>query len=135
MLKDGTYSAWFRTPLGEGTGIVLFENGAISGGDSIMSYDGRYDVFGDRLVATVVATRHTEGHETVFGTDDLEISIEGICAGTIVKCTGIAAGAPRVVFEATLILRQQVSPETTERPLPKFDPRRLPKLTKRSGPR
>lgn len=69
MFKDGIYSAWFKTPRGEGTGIAHFQDGRISGGDSIMSYSGSYDVAGDWFTATVVTKRHTEGHATVFGID------------------------------------------------------------------
>lgn len=29
MLKDGTYAAWFKTSLGEGTGIVHFADGML----------------------------------------------------------------------------------------------------------
>ena len=44
MLKDGKYAAWFRTSRGEGTGIVHLENGKISGGDSIFTYGGSYEI-------------------------------------------------------------------------------------------
>ncbi|WP_247316220.1 hypothetical protein [Bradyrhizobium sp. 141] len=64
MFKDGIYSAWFKTPRGEGTGIVHFQDGRVSGGDSIMSYSGSYDVAGDPFTATVVTERHAEGHAT-----------------------------------------------------------------------
>ena len=33
MLENGRCSAWFRTPPGEGTGVVLLKDGAITGGD------------------------------------------------------------------------------------------------------
>lgn len=34
MLKDGTYAAWFKTALGQGTGIVHLAHGKIWGRDS-----------------------------------------------------------------------------------------------------
>ena len=41
MLKDGKYSVSFRTPLAEGTGVVVLEpDGKLSGGDTIMLYTG-----------------------------------------------------------------------------------------------
>jgi hypothetical protein len=49
MLKDGTYAAWFKTPLGQGTGIAHVQDGKIWGGDSIMTYSGSCKVDGDRL--------------------------------------------------------------------------------------
>jgi hypothetical protein len=81
MFKDGTYSAWFKTPRAQGTGIVRFENGKISGGDSIMTYDGSYEVSGDRFTATVTTRRHTAGHATVFGIDDLVLKLDGVSKG------------------------------------------------------
>ncbi|WP_346658687.1 hypothetical protein [Bradyrhizobium sp. 143] len=130
MFKDGTYSAWFKTPRGEGTGIVHFQDGKISGGDSIMSYGGSYQVSGDRFTAMVVTTRHTEGHATVFGIDDLELKLEGVAKGEIAKCTGTTDAAPGVTFEATLIRRrlESTAEARTERAVPKFDASKLPKL-------
>lgn len=42
MLKDGTCSAWFKTPRRAGTGVLHLQNGKISGGDSVMTYCGFY---------------------------------------------------------------------------------------------
>ena len=62
MLKDGTYAAWFRTPVGEGTGIAHFKDGAIAGGDSILNYSGSYETDGDCFTAVIRTKRHTWGH-------------------------------------------------------------------------
>lgn len=35
MLRNGSYSAWFRTPRGEGMGVVVLNDGKLSGGDTI----------------------------------------------------------------------------------------------------
>src|SRR5215813_13685247 len=67
MLRDGTYAAWFRTPIGHGTGIAHLDDGKIWGRDSIMTYNGSCQVDGDRFTALVSTTRHTVGHATVFG--------------------------------------------------------------------
>ncbi|MGY4373287.1 hypothetical protein ACVWZ3_000926 [Bradyrhizobium sp. i1.3.6] len=40
MLRDGKYAAWFRTPRGQGTGIVDLAEGRISGRDSFFTYGG-----------------------------------------------------------------------------------------------
>lgn len=136
MLKDGTYSAWFKSPRGEGTGIVHFENGKISGGDSIITYGGTYETVGDRFTATVTTKRHTAGHATVFGIDDLELKLDGVVKGATAKCTGTAAAAPGLTFEATLIpCRSEPSTLQPGRPPTEFDPSKLPKLTERSRAR
>ena len=38
MLKDGTYAAWYKTPLDQGTGIVHVADGQIWGRDSVRFY-------------------------------------------------------------------------------------------------
>jgi hypothetical protein len=38
MSREGKYAAWFRTPRGEGTGVVHIAEGKIRGGDSTFDY-------------------------------------------------------------------------------------------------
>lgn len=132
MFKDGTYSAWFKTSLGEGTGIVHFADGMLWGRDSIISYGGSYQVDGDRFAATVTTKRHTAGHPTVFGIDEIELQLVGTAKGTIVTCQGTTDAAPGMVLEVTLIFNQGSSAaRDTARPAVKFDPSKLPRLPKR----
>jgi hypothetical protein len=133
MLKDGTYAAWFKTPLGQGTGIAHVADGKIWGSDSIMTYSGSCEVDGDRFTAIVSIKRHTEGHATVFGIDDLSLKFVGTCGGKFATFVGTADQVPGVLLEGTLILSEQQghAPEANE-PIPKFNPDRLPKLSKRS---
>jgi len=132
--NNGTYAAWFRTSLADGTGIVHVADGKLWGSDSIMSYDGTVEVDGDRFSAVLTVRRHTEGHATVFGTDDLVVRLEGAWNGAIATCTGRADAVPDLAFEVTLIPSQEVPlvPEA-DLPVPKFDVSKLPKLPKRSG--
>ena len=57
MLKNGTYAAWFRTSLADGTGIVHMADGRLWGSDAIMLYDGTYEVDGERFSAVLTARR------------------------------------------------------------------------------
>ena len=41
MLENGKYSAWFRTPNGDGTAIVTLSDGTITGGEVSLSILGR----------------------------------------------------------------------------------------------
>ncbi|WGS18717.1 MULTISPECIES: hypothetical protein [unclassified Bradyrhizobium] len=133
MLKDGTYAAWFKTPLGQGTGIAHVADGKIWGRDSIMSYSGSCEVDGDRFTAIITLKRHTEGHATVFGADDLTLRLEGTCSGNIGTYVATADQTPGVLLEGTLIYsEQQPSAPEQAAPLPTFNPDRLPKLPKRS---
>ncbi|MBR0967560.1 hypothetical protein JQ554_25810 [Bradyrhizobium diazoefficiens] len=134
MLKDGTYAAWFKTPLDQGTGIVHLADGEIWGRDSLMTYHGVCKIDGERFTATVSTKRHTDGRATIFGVDDeLTLEIEGICAGKIATYTATTAKVPGVVLQGTLIRTEQPSPapERTAQ-IPAFNPDKLPKLPTRS---
>ena len=133
MLKDGTYAAWYKTPLDQGTGIVHVADGQIWGRDSLMTYHGSCQVDGDRFTATVSTKRHTDGRATVFGVEDeLTLDIQGNCPGKIATYTATAQQVPGMVLQGTLILTEQQQPasERSEQ-LPAFDPDKLPKLPKR----
>ncbi|SFI45523.1 hypothetical protein [Bradyrhizobium sp. Gha] len=134
MLKDGTYAAWYKTPLDQGTGIVHVADGQISGRDSLMTYHGSCKIDGDRFTATVSTKRHTDGRVTVFGVyDELTLEIEGTCPDKIATYTATAGQARGVVLQGTLILTEQPGPATERiEQLPAFNPDKLPKLPKRS---
>jgi hypothetical protein len=103
MLVNGKYAAWFRTPLGEGTGIVLLQDGNISGRDTVMSYSGSYEQNGDNFSAEVAIKRHATGQLSVFGIDDVDIALNGKSTGTTASCRGKSKQTPGMTFEATLV--------------------------------
>jgi hypothetical protein len=103
MLQDGSYSAWFRTSLREGTGIVVLKDGKLTGGDTVLAYTGTYFQNGDRFSASVRTQRHTPGQPSVFGLDNVNLTLTGKSTPTMASCTGTAKQAPGLTFEATLI--------------------------------
>ena len=131
MLQDGTYRAYFKTPLGQGTGIAHVANGQIWGCDSIMTYSGTCTVDGDHFSAILLAKRHTEGHATVFGVDDLRMTLEGTSTGKIAHYVAKAEQVPGMILEGTLILSEQEEPAAESAPMSTFDPSKLPKLPNR----
>ena len=134
MQRDGRYAAWFRTPRGEGTGIVQLANGRISGGDAMFTYGGTYQLDEDRFTAVLTTHRYADGpFTTVFGCDEVEAQLTGCFNGNRAVCMGMAKQAPGVLFEATLFLQQ---PEQEPTPGPRAtttraDVARLPKLPDR----
>src|SRR4051812_16661975 len=134
MLKDGTYAAWYKTPLDQGAGIVHVADGQIWGRDSLMTYHGSCTVDGDRFTAIVSTKRHTDGRATVFGVgDELTLAIEGTCPGKIATYTATAEQVPGMILHGTLILTEQQPPVGEPAgQVPAFNPDRLPKLPKRS---
>jgi hypothetical protein len=119
MLQDGQYAAWFKTPRGEGTGILLLANGKITGCDHLLTYSGSYQVDEDRFTAVVSTRRHAEGKPTLFGIDEVQIEVAGKSTGTTASCAGAAKQAPELPFQATLIRIQTPSP-TSSAPMRKF---------------
>jgi hypothetical protein len=132
MLRDGTYAAWFKTARGNGTGIAHFADGKIWGCDSILTYHGTCEVDGERFTALISTTRHTEGHATVFGADDLTLRLEGTCTDRIAHYVGTADEVPGVLLEGLLILSEQSMSAPAQKTMPAtFRPDRLPKLPAR----
>src|SRR5262245_13923612 len=133
MLKDGTYAAWFKTAIGNGTGIAHLADGRIWGCDSIMNYHGTCQVDGERFTALLSTTRHTEGHATVFGVDDLTLRLEGTCTDRIARYVATADEVPGLLLEGLLILSEHSRPAHEQNMTPvTFRPDRLPKRPARS---
>jgi hypothetical protein len=113
MLRNGSYSAWFRTRQeertgamqGEGTGVIELNDGKVTGGDTVLGYTGSYVVDGDRFTAVIAPERHTPGQPSVFGIgiDDVNLTLTGKSTPTTASCTGTAKQAPGLTFEAVLV--------------------------------
>lgn len=103
MLINGKYSVWFRTALGEGTGIVVLEDGQLTGGDTVIAYAGSYRQDNDAFNADIAIKRHSLGQLSVFGIDDVDITLTGRSTGTTASCQGTSKQAPGMAFEATMI--------------------------------
>ena len=104
MLRNGTYSVWYRTARGEGMGTVTLRDGHVSGGDAMLGYRGSFEEDGDQFKANVSTWRHTAGEPSVFGLDEVDIVLEGkSTAGITASCSGFARQLPQLPFEATLI--------------------------------
>jgi len=103
MLRNGSYSAWFRTPKGEGIGVVVLNDGKMIGGDTVIAYTGSYVEEGDKFTASITTERHTQGQPSVFGIDEIDLTLTGKSTPTTASCTGTAKQAPGLTFEATLV--------------------------------
>lgn len=137
MLRDGKYAAWFRTPRGQGTGVVDLTDGRISGSDSFFTYGGSYRVDERHFSAVLTVNRHADGPPSVFGPDQVEVKLAGVCNGLVATCSGTAKEAPDVNFEATLIYSQEDAPAAEAKcAVVKLNADKLPKsLDGRSRPR
>ena len=102
MLPDGFYGVQFKTPNGEGAGVVMLANSQLRGGDSALAYSGTFSQDGDNFAAKVATNRHALGLASVFGVDVVNINLTGKSSGTSATCTGTAAQAPGLTFQAVL---------------------------------
>lgn len=111
---------------GAGAGLVRLSEGRISGGDTVITCGGWYEVNGDRFTATLTTKRHPAAQASVFGID--EDKLVGRCRGAIATCSSTLDAVPGMVFEATLILSQSQSQESrASRTRGEFDASKLPK--------
>ncbi|UVO40596.1 hypothetical protein KUL72_28940 [Bradyrhizobium arachidis] len=137
MLRDGKYAAWFRTPLGQGTGLVELVDGRISGRDSFFTYGGSYQVDQQHFNGVLTVKRHTEGNPSAFGPNEVEVGLSGVCNGAVATCSGTAREVPEIKFEATLIYSQEEAVAVDSKcAIVKLNADKLPKaLDNRSRPR
>jgi hypothetical protein len=103
MLRNGNYSAWYRTSLREGTGVIELKDGRLTGGDTSLTYTGTYFQNGDIFSASVSTRRHTPGQPTIFDVDEFDLTVTGKSTPTTASCTGTSKQAPDLTFEAVLI--------------------------------
>jgi hypothetical protein len=85
------------------TGIVVLNDGKLTGGDTVLAYTGTYFQNGDRFSASFRTLRHTLGQPSVFGIDNLDLTLIGKSTPTTASCSGTAKQAPDLTFEATLV--------------------------------
>lgn len=104
-MKDGLYRVQFQTPLGWGAGVLYASGGRLWGGDGAMFYVGTYKQEGNNVVADVRTNRHTQvpGVASVFGRDQVRITLSGIASGDKIKLNGRSPEAPNVTFTAELM--------------------------------
>jgi hypothetical protein len=104
MLENGLYRVGFQTPIGAGAGVLFLQDGQLWGGDSTLFYVGQYTVKGDTIEAEVSTNRHTEypGLSSVFGIDQVHISLRGTIKSGLVHVTGSAIEAPGITFTAEI---------------------------------
>jgi hypothetical protein len=105
VVTEGKYSVWFKTPIGEGAGVVEFgSDGQLTGGDTTFSYTGHWTQDGERFKATLLARRIAPGPPGVFGMDEIDITVAGYSDGGVsASCTGFAKQSPGLKLEVTLV--------------------------------
>jgi|SRR3954453_20940122 hypothetical protein len=110
-MKNGLYSIHVLLldgRSGKGSGVILFRNGQILGGDAYLYYTGSYTTHGNALKGEVLVQRHTPSPDVnpLFGgPNPVGIGVTGTFHDNRAELTGTAlVGKASQIFRATLLL-------------------------------
>lgn len=103
-MDNGLYKAQFQTPLGDGVGLIVAQDGVIRGGDIRLYYTGTYVANGNQITGKIATNLHTAtpGTASIFGNDRVNIALKGTFSGNTVNLTGTSPEAPGVAMQVVL---------------------------------
>jgi hypothetical protein len=108
-MKNGLYSIHVTLldgRVGKGSGVVMFRNGQILGGDAYLFYTGSYKVKDNTFKGEVLVQRHTSSPDAnpLFGEPSpVGIGVSGTFTDTRGEMNGTAlVGKASQIFAATL---------------------------------
>ena len=109
IMKNGLYSIHVTLQdgrIGKGSGVILFRDGKILGGDAYLFYIGSYTTRGDTFKGEVLVQRHTsspDANPLFGGPSPVGIGVSGIFTDTAAVMDGTAlVGKASQIFKATL---------------------------------
>ena len=109
IMKNGLYSIHVSLRdgrVGKGSGVVLFRDGRILGGDAYLFYTGSYTVKGNTFKGEVLVQRHTsspDANPLFGGPNPVGIGVSGTFTDTAAEMSGTAlVGKASQIFAATL---------------------------------
>jgi len=109
VMKNGLYSIHVTLldgRVGKGSGVILFRDGQILGGDAYLFYTGSYTVKGDTFKGEVLVQRHTsspDANPLFGGPNPVGIGVSGTFTDTRGTMNGTAlVGKASQIFGATL---------------------------------
>jgi hypothetical protein len=109
VMKNGLYSIHVTLldgRVGKGSGVVVFRDGKVVGGDAYLFYTGTYTVKGDTFKGEVLVQRHTsspDANPLFGGSSPVGIGVSGTFTDTRGEMTGTAlVGKASQIFGATL---------------------------------
>jgi hypothetical protein len=108
-MKNGLYSIHVVLQdgrAGKGSGVVLFQDGKILGGDAFLFYVGSYTVKDSTFKGEILVQRHTPSPDMTplfGGPDPVGIGVTGTFTDTTADMSGTAlVGKASQIFKATL---------------------------------
>jgi hypothetical protein len=107
-MKNGLYSLHVKTldgHFGKGSGVIVFRDGKLLGGDAFLFYTGTYTVEGDTLKGELMVDQHTRPRDVapLFGGRPVSMGFSGK-VGEVESTIGGTAlfGKQSIRFVATL---------------------------------
>ena len=109
-MKNGLYKVAFQTQLGHGSGVATVNAGRLSGGDTLMAYNGTIEpapgvgVYAMRL--DIFKHSDLPGYPSILGSEraDLLVSVKLAADGRQASGQGSTPQAPGVSFRVTMSL-------------------------------
>src|SRR5882724_10016154 len=108
-MKNGLYSIHVTLQdgrSGKGSGVIMFREGKILGGDASLFYNGSYSTKGDAFKGEVLVQRHTRSSDAnpLFGgPSPVGIGVTGTYTDNAAVMSGTAlVGKASQIFKATL---------------------------------
>ena len=108
-MKNGLYSIHVSLQdgrTGKGSGVIVFRDGKILGGDAYLFYTGSYTSKGDTFKGEVLIQRHTsspDDNPLFGGPSPVGVGVTGTFTETRGEMTGTAlVGKASQIFKATL---------------------------------
>jgi len=109
IMKNGLYSIHVSLQdgrTGKGSGVIMFRDGKILGGDAYLFYTGTYTAKGDTFKGEVLVQRHTsspDANPLFGGPSPVGIGVSGTFTDTRAVMNGTAlVGKASQIFTATL---------------------------------
>jgi T3SS negative regulator,GrlR len=109
VMKNGLYSIHVSLQdgrTGKGSGVVMFREGKIVGGDAYLYYTGSYTTKGDTFKGEVLVQRHTsspDANPLFGGPSPVGVGVSGTFTDTRAVMNGTAlVGKASQIFTATL---------------------------------
>src|SRR5882724_685863 len=109
IMKNGLYSIHVSLQdgrSGKGSGVIMFRDGKIFGGDAYLFYTGSYTSKGDTFKGEVLVQRHTsspDANPLFGGPSPVGVGVSGTFTDTTAVMDGTAlVGKASQIFKATL---------------------------------
>lgn len=94
-MVQGFWTLQFQGPQGLGTGVAVFVNGKVFGGDTGYTYQGTYTENGNNITARIRVANFNPAVTSVMGVvGNFDLEIAGVLQGNTGNGTGSIPGRP-----------------------------------------